>query len=140
MNRFTYPIVALALAAGACGSGSDSTTTPTTPTPTVVSIEFQGTLTQNGAATFPFAVLASGQVTATIVSLAPDSSVIVGLGVGVWDGTACQATPGIWDDKATQGTAVVGNVTAAASLCVRIYDSRGDLPQPTDYDVKVDHP
>ena len=145
MKRLTYFACALTLSVlttitvAACTS-SDNSGTTTAPTPTVLSNEFTGTLTSNGAASYPFNVLTAGTVTATIVALAPDLSQLVGFGIGVWDGFSCQATPGVWNDKASQGTIVIGSVNSAGSLCVRIYDSQGTLPQPETYDITVTHP
>ena len=139
MKRVRLLLFALALAAAACSNNSNATTTTTEPTPTTTN-EYTGTLTLNGAASFPFAVLASGRITATILSLSPDSTVLVGFGIGVWDGVACDASPGIWQDKATQGSSVIATVTASGSLCVRIYDSQGTVADPTDYDIQVSHP
>jgi hypothetical protein len=142
MNRFLYVALGIALAAAGCTS-TDQPPIPTTG-PTLLTQDFQNgdtypLLTQNGAISFPFAVQVSGEVAATLVTLAPDSTVVVGLGIGLWDGVACQAIPGVWNDRATLGSRVVGQVTGAASLCVRIYDARGDLPQPTEYLIRVEH-
>lgn len=131
--------VLMALAAGAC-TGSNNTASTTAPTPVVLSNEFTGTLTLNGAASYPFNVLTSGTVTGTIASLSPDLTQVVGFGIGVWDGLSCQAAPGVWNDRASQNTIVVGQVNAAGSLCVRIYDSQGTMPQPEAYDITVTHP
>ena len=139
MKRLIFLACALGLAAASCTNNDGATTAPTTPAP-LLSNEFTGTLTQNGAATYPFNVLASGIVTGTIVSLAPDITQLVGFGIGVWDGFSCQASPGIWNDKASQNTTVTGQVNSAGSLCVRIYDSQGTLPQPVAYDIMVTHP
>jgi hypothetical protein len=139
MNRQILLACALALTAAAC-SGSNATTTTTTPTVTTYANEFTGTLTQNGGQSYPFAVLSAGSVSASLIALSPDTTTLVGLGLGVWDGTACQAVPGVWSDKATQGTVVSGSVTSPGSLCVRIYDSTGALPQPQNFDLQVQHP
>ncbi len=144
MKRITYAACALtlavltAIAAGACSD--DSTAVIVVPTPILLSNEFTGTLTPNGAASYPFNVLSSGTVTGTIVSLSPDITQQVGFGIGIWDGLSCQASPGIWNDKATQNTIVIGSVNAAGALCVRIYDSLGTLPQPETYTITVLHP
>lgn len=139
MKRIICLLCAFGLAAASCTGNDTATTAPTTAAP-LLSNEFTGTLTQNGAASYPFTVLASGTVTGTIVSLAPDLSQLVGFGIGVWDGFSCQASPGIWNDKASQNTIVTGTVNAAGSLCVRIYDSQGTMPQPSTYDITVTHP
>ena len=133
-----FLIVAMAgfaLAASACTSDDDPL--PSTPSPTPVVDTFTGTLTRNGAQVEPFSVTVSGDVRATISRLEPDATVIVGLSIGTWNGAACQTV--ISNDNATQGTAVVGTADRQGRLCVRIYDSEGTLPQPTNYEITVQH-
>ena len=137
MNRVTYLIFTLALAATACTSNSNPVT-PAATTVTTFTIDFTGTLTQNGAFSFPFVVQSSGTLTAAIVSLVPNH--LVGFGLGVWDGVACQTVPGIWNDRAGIASIVTATATAAGSLCVRIYDSQGGIIDPVDFDVQVVHP
>ena len=124
----------LALAAGAC---TDDDPLPSTPSPTPIVDTFAGTLTRNGGVTEPFSVNASGDVRAAISKLEPDATVIVGLSIGTWNGAACQTV--ISNDNATQGTAVVGTADRQGRLCVRIYDARGTLPEPTSYEISVTH-
>jgi hypothetical protein len=90
----------------------------------------------NGAFATPFAVTRAGQVTVEITALSPDNTVTVGLTLGTWNGSACQAV--ISNDSAKLSSAVIGTATAAGTLCVRVYDV-GQLAAPTDYEVKVDH-
>jgi hypothetical protein len=147
MKRFTYLILAAAVAAAGCTSGDDNPTAPT-PAPEILTQDFDGTppggserqpLTQNGAASHAFAMLQSGTVLAQITALEPDNTVTLGFGIGLWDGFSCQAIPGVWNDRATVFSIVRGQVTGSASLCVRIYDSTGTLPQPTFYTIHVCH-
>jgi hypothetical protein len=122
------------LAAGACSS--DVTTAPTTTTPTTINESFSGTLTRNGAATYPFST-GAGSVAATVTTLSPTSTLLVGFSLGTWTGTACQNV--LVNDSATQGTVIVGSASAAGNLCVRIYDS-GSVTQPSSYQIDVVHP
>ena len=147
MRRITRFACALALAAlavtaitAAACTGNDNSGSTTAPTTALLLNEFTGTLTQNGAQSYPFNVLSSGTITGKIETLSPDLTQIVGFGIGVWDGLSCQASPGVWNDRASQNTIVEGQVNAAGSLCVRIYDSLGTLPQPQTYDILVTHP
>src|SRR5258708_6142499 len=71
-------LAAVALAFGAAACGSDTPTTPTTTTPVTVTDTFAGTLTANGAASYTFTTAASGTVTATLATLSPDTSLVVG--------------------------------------------------------------
>ena len=130
-------LIVLGLAAGAAACGSSSTpTTPTTPTPTVTDT-FNGTLNQNGATTFSFTAAASGSISATLATLAPDSTLKIGLSLGTWNGAACTIV--IANDGATQGTAVGGNINSAGNYCVRVYDI-GNVTNPVTYTVTVTHP
>jgi hypothetical protein len=129
--------VALVCASSACG-GEDEPTTPTGPTaPTTVSLTFTGTINRNGANTHPFTTDA-GRVVANLTVLSPDSTAIVGLVLGTWNGTSCQTV--IANDRAGQGTSVIGNASGSGLLCVRLYDATGELVGPTDYEVEVVHP
>jgi len=135
----------LLVALAACSSDNSIGTTPTQNSTT---IEFTGTLTSGGAASYSFAGLAAGQVSAQLADLNPatitdnagnQSNVAVGLQLGVWDGNACDGK--VSNDKIVKSTSVVANETAAGSLCVRIYDSTGALPPPSvNYDILVTHP
>ncbi len=130
----------LATAAAACNKNSTTTaTTPTTTTTTATSITeppFTGTLKLNGAATYAFTATTGGTITATLSTLAPNATGI-GLSLGTWNGSACQIV--IANDNTTQSVAVSGTVTAASSLCVRVYDV-GRLTAPVDFTVTIVHP
>lgn len=133
---------ALAVVAGCNDKNTPTTptTTPTTPTtPNTTTETFTGTLNMNGAVTFPFVAGAAGTVTATLTTVAPDSSIAIGLSLGSWTGSACQIS--IANDSATQTTAVPGTVSAPASLCVRVYDTgKVTAAQPVTFTVTVVHP
>src|SRR5262245_59705262 len=88
MSRLRILAVAVALGAVACGSSP--TTAPTPTTPVTVTDTFAGTLTANGAASYTFTTATSGTVTATLATLAPNSTLVVGLALGTWSGNACQ--------------------------------------------------
>jgi hypothetical protein len=124
-----------ALATAACG-GSD-TTTPTTATTPTTTDTFTGVLNQNGGRTHTFITARSGSVTATLVSLGPDSGLTVGLSLGTWNGNACQTV--IAKDTAVQSSSVIGTGSAAGTLCVRIYDV-GNITDPVAYQIDVVHP
>jgi hypothetical protein len=129
-------LVTLVLALAACGD--DDLVNPTDPTPPPTFTEtFSGTVTRNGAATHTFTTQASGTVTATLTTLAPDSTLIVGMSLGTWNGTACQLV--ITKDDATQGSVLTGGVSSLGSLCVRIYDV-GNVVDSIAYDITVVHP
>jgi len=139
-NRFVTTLLALAIPAlGAAGCDStDSTTTTTTTSTTPVSVTeaFSGTVTKNGAATFNFAASASGTVTAAIKTISPDTTSIMGIALGTWNGVSCQVV--VANDAATAAVSITGATTAAGSLCVRIYDV-GKLPATQTVEVTITH-
>jgi hypothetical protein len=135
MSRLTVLAVALALGTVACGS--DTTTTPTPTTPTTVTDTFAGPLTQNGAQSFQFTTATSGVITATLTTLAPNSTLIVGIALGTWNGNACQVV--LTKDSATQGSFIVGQASQSNTYCVRIFDV-GNVTDPQTFEVQVNHP
>jgi hypothetical protein len=129
----------LAISFAACSS-NDTITTPSKPTlpgNSVTEPPFTGTLKVNGAATYPFTAATAGTITATLATVTPDATVGIGLSIGTWNGAACQVV--IANDNAMQTMAITGAVTAASSLCVRVYDP-GHLTAPTDFNVTIVHP
>ncbi|MEP7116695.1 MAG: hypothetical protein ABI880_03895 [Acidobacteriota bacterium] len=133
---FAYTLMLPLLVAG-CGKDTVTPTTPTTPT--TVTDTFTGTLTINGATSHPFPVVsaAGGEVTATLKSIAPDGTAVVGMSLGTWNGTGCQAV--VSNDRAIVASAILGRATSVGTLCVRIFDS-GSLSESQDYEVQVVHP
>jgi hypothetical protein len=135
MSRLRFLAMAVALSTVACGSG---TTTPTTPTTPVSSTDtFAGALTPNGAASFPFTTAASGSITATLATLAPNSTLVVGLALGTWNGNSCQIL--LAKDSATQSSFIVGQASQSSTYCVRIYDV-GNVTDPQTFELQVNHP
>lgn len=126
----------LALVTAACDD-SVTTTTPTEPTPPATTEVFNGTINPNGAFTHTFSTARSGSVTATLNSLSPDASLRTGLSLGTWNGFSCQNV--ITKDDAVVGNSIVGSVSSAGNLCVRVYDV-GSFVEPTSYEVQVVHP
>jgi len=121
------------LGIAACDS-SDTPTTPTTPAPAITET-FTGTIATNGAISTPFTTTAAGPVSATLTSVTP--AVNMGLTLGTWNGTACQAV--ISNDNAAPAAVVTGSVTSVSSLCVRVHDV-GFVVEPVAYVVTVVHP
>ena len=137
MPRFPahLPPLFFLLALWACNDSNN--TTPTTPTtPATFTDTFSGSINPNGAATHTFTTQATGNVTATLTSVGPDSSVAIGFSMGTWNGTTCQIV--LARDSVTQGAVIVGNTTAG-TLCVRLYDV-GNLQASVTYEAQVVHP
>jgi hypothetical protein len=141
LNARAILLAVAVLATGACSNDAiSSLTTPTNPT--IFTDTFTGTLSQNGSFTHSFTTASLGAVSASIVNLQPTSSQIVGLSLGVWNGTACSTSPatgGSSSDIATSGSSITLNATAAGSLCVRLYDV-GFITSPVLYTLQVTHP
>ncbi len=143
---FARLIVLLALAAlmtSACSdntlsqlaAASQTTSNPSTDT-------FTGTLSKNGAFTHIFTITTLGAVTVTIVALSPDNAQLVGLSLGVWNGTGCSTSPatgGSATDVATTGSTITLNATGAGNLCARLYDV-GFVTTPVLYTMQITHP
>ena len=134
-----FPLLAL-LALGVAACDDEQPGTPTNPTPPAATVteSFEGTLNRNGAVTFSFTVGATGQVTATLMTLTAAEGTKIGLSLGNWNGTTCQIV--LANDNAIQGTFVTGNMSSAGSLCVRLYDAAGTLSGTASFKVDVVHP
>jgi hypothetical protein len=144
MHRFRRPKVLLLgaaiLAMTACSNSA--TQAPTTTTAAPVTDTFTGTLSANGAFTHIFSVSTLGAVSVSIVSLSPNTAQVVGLSLGVWNGSACSTSPatgGSASDIATTGSTITLNTTAAGSLCARLYDV-GFITTPVLYSMQITHP
>jgi hypothetical protein len=129
-------LAALALGAAACNNGSSSTSPSTI---TITEPPFIGTLNVNGAVTQPFAATSFGTATITLNSLDPnpDNTAKVSMALGTWNGAACAIV--IANDAATAGTVLLGTITAAGNLCVRMSDP-GILTGPVTFNVSIVHP
>lgn len=115
----------------------DPITPPTAPDP--VTETFSGSITRNGAESKPFTVSAPGAVTATLKTIGADNTLVVGFMLGNWLNDSCSVV--VANDSATGGTILTGTMSAAGTLCVRMYDV-GNVPAGASvpYSVEVVHP
>jgi hypothetical protein len=130
-------LLALLFMAGAapgCGANTAALTAPTLPTATDT---YSGTMTRNGGFDYPFASTQAGTVTASFTNIGIDNTIALGLGLGTWNGSTCSIL--LVNDNATVGVTVSGAVSAAGSLCVRVFDV-GYVGDPLAYQVQVVHP
>jgi hypothetical protein len=126
---------AAALTAMACGD--DDPVLPTDPsTPVLITQAFDDSLNPNGGRTHQFNADRAGDVIASLTSLAPDPEVVIGLGIGTWNGVSCSIT--IANDNARLNVAIIGSATGTGAFCVRVYDV-GNLTGSIDYTVTVQH-
>ena len=137
--RRSFGFVAALILAGVLAPGCEEATPPPDPTPTPdpVTERFSGTLTVNGAITFPFSANRAGTVTARLVTVAPDATTVLGLSIGTLFAGQCQTV--IANDNATQNATVTGQASAQGSLCARVYDV-GRLTGSITFEITVDHP
>jgi hypothetical protein len=136
VRRTLVPLALVLLTATACSNNTVTTTAPTTPTSTISEPFGPASLNTNGAFTWTFAVAVPGPVAATVQTVSPDSTVVIGLALGTWNGTGCQIIVPI--ENARQGTSVSGNISTAGNLCVRVYDV-GNVVHPESVSVVVTH-
>ena len=136
-------VVLLAVATTACSDNTLSQlASASNPAPNPQTEVFTGTLSTNGAFQHIFTTTTLGAVTVSITSLAPTSSQIVGLSLGVWTGSQCSTSPqtgGAANDTATTGSSITLNATAAGNLCARLYDV-GFVTTPVLYTMTITHP
>jgi len=120
MHRFSCRALLLSIAILAMGACSNNNPIVPTPPSGPVTDTYSGTLSKNGAFTHAFSISSLGSITASIVSLAPNVSQIVGFQLGVWNGTSCTASSST--DVATTGSSITLTASSAGIVCVRLYD------------------
>ena len=131
------PLLILSMLALA-GCGSDSSTTPTSPTePTYTTDTYTGTLNASETGQHPFTAKTGGAITITMSSLSPTSTVVVGIGLGTWNGTACNVT--LQTSAATTGSQYNASAISAGNFCVTVFDF-GNITEATTYSLTVTHP
>jgi hypothetical protein len=138
MRRRLVSGVVLSALAAVMGAGCNkvSTTTPVQPSPTAITESFSGTLTVNGAVTFPFPVTTAGNLTGTLKAIGPDDTAVIGMAIGTFAGTTCQIV--LANDNAGKSSIITGVVNASGILCARIYDV-GKITGPVTFTIDVNH-
>jgi hypothetical protein len=126
------------LALAACSKNSPAPTSPSAPASTTDS--FSASIAQTSSVTHLFKVAANGQVTVTLTSVAPLSTMALGIGMMTSDGTNCITTT-TQNDDARANTPALQGIAVAGNYCIRVYDS-GNIPVSTSvtYTVTVAHP
>ena len=127
--------VSALLLVSACTSSSSPTPTPTA-TPPATTDTFTGTLAQNSSVLNTFTVNATGTVTFILVSLQPQSTITMGLGVGTPNGGSCGVST--TQENFKVGTAFTTTLSAG-TYCVVLYDL-GNMIGPNTYTLTVLHP
>lgn len=141
-------VVSVGLAPAACGKDdtptsptSTTTTTTTTTAAAAVTEEFTGTLQVRGARFYSFEVPTNGTVTVSLdrvggVTGVP-STIWVGLGVGVPEGTDCTTTTSL--STQAGGGPHISTTLAPGTYCARIYDI-GNLAVAAPFGITIGHP
>ena len=130
-TRATLASISMLIAA-ACAQ----TTTPTTSSPGLqVTDSFTGTLVQGGSATNDFTVTTDGAISITLVSLSPQGTITMGVGIGTPSAATCVVTQS--QENVKVGTPITGTLTAG-SYCVELYDL-GNMAGSDTYAINVVH-
>jgi hypothetical protein len=141
MNRGIARIAAVLVLMAGCGSHMS---TPSGPSSSIVTDTFSGTVAQ-GATSFGennrnhFTVRSAGDITATLIKLAPTDTLSMGLGIGLFS----SATSTCVLDVVSAVKLNVSLIRAAqgpGEFCVGVYDVGGVQQTPFDYSVSVIHP
>jgi len=104
-------------------------------TPVSVTETFSGKLTPADSKLHSFKV-GAGVVTTILSTVGPDSTLVLGFGVGTWDGTSCTVV--MQNDNAVQGSYLIGTATATIEMCVKAYDV-GNIVEEATYEFSVVH-
>ncbi len=132
LRRHTATIVALALvtsAISACGS----TAAPSAP----VTETLSGILVPTALSYSVITASGGGDISITLVSLSPLSTITVGVGIGVTTSNGCALQYSQENFKV--GTVWNTSLSGKGLYCVAIYDI-GQTAQNVNYTLKVTHP
>ncbi len=135
-----------AVAVAACGDDTPTSPTTTTTTttavaaPASVSEQFTGSVPVGGSRFYAFEVGTFGTVTLTIDRVGGGgvpTSVWVGLGLGVPEGTGCATTTSL--NTQSGAGPHISSTLAAGTYCASIYDI-GNLGAPAPFAATIAHP
>jgi hypothetical protein len=141
LTSLTRGLAALMLVAVSTACDDAGPTTPTDPDTTVTNFTetFSGSLSRNGAITFPFHATAKGTATATLASVLPDNTVPLGFSMGTWSALAQTCSAVISNDNTLEFMQITGTVGDAGDLCLRVYDL-GRIATTAKFTLTVVHP
>jgi hypothetical protein len=133
-----FTCLLLAFWSAGCGN-SQSTTAPSTTTTSPTTDTFASIVYMGGAVTRSFTVSQAGTVSATLVSAAPPSTIVVGLGVGIplLNGTGCLLNRSV--NTAAGPAARVETAVDPGVYCVQIFDV-GNITAPVSFTIDIVHP
>ena len=110
-----------------------------TPTPTTADLFFSSQLMARGSVSRSFTTTRSGEVKVVFTALLPETSALVAVSLGSFDGTICTPTTTV---VVAQGStdAVITTTLAAGNHCVRIADQNATLTKTNDFSITVNYP
>jgi hypothetical protein len=125
------PLVLLgALLVGGCAGTDNGVTGPSTTD------TFTGTLLASGNISYAVTVKANGELDLTLTTLAPQTTITVGLGIGVPSGSSCSLITAA--ENAKVGSTLPASVTPG-TYCVLVYDV-GNIQGSDSFTLSVLHP
>lgn len=117
--------------------GAACETTPTTPseeTTTSTTITYSSKVSPGGFTWRSFPVAPAGTVTLQLVSLSPDSEGVVGLGLGILEGTNCLISIQVETAPGTEPQ--ISTSLAVGNYCAKVTDL-GSLTRTQDFSVSI---
>lgn len=133
--RFAAVFAAL-VTSMACGSTPTEPTAPPAPVYELKTSTFPGKVTTGGSVGFPFTVVNPGDISLSIIELAPVSTLTMGLALGSWDAAASLCTQQLTTNTATLNTVFSASPSAPGEYCVGIFDI-GNVQVSSDFTLKV---
>ena len=100
---------------------------------------FSGTVNVGSQDIHTFTVSQNGEVDVTLTSAAPPSTIVMGVGVGVPNGSACTFVAGGSVQTAAGSTSQIYGIVSSGTYCVEVYDV-GNATSSVTYSVNVAHP
>jgi len=117
--------------------GASCSSTPASPTGPSTKETFSGTIGVGGSASHDVTVGTSSNLTVTLTSLVPQTTITVGLGVGQPDAATGTCVLASYTNSANAGRAITVAVNKG-TLCTKIYDV-GNILTTVDYTLSVEH-
>ena len=130
-------VVIIVALAGAIACGAK---TPTEPAPVydLKTETFTGSVITGGKAPFRFSVVNPGDIQVAITTLAPLSTITMGIGLGYWDAPTAACIEQLSTTAATLNVAFSASPSSAGEYCVTIFDT-GNVQTSSDFTLTVTH-
>ena len=129
--------MAITIACAACGSPLSPSQEAELAAANSLTDTFSGTVGVAGQVTHPFVVRGGGAVSLTLTAIGPNSTTLISLGLGGWNGVTCAiqlSTP-----QARLSEVYQASVGSAGNYCLVVADT-GTFTGDVTYAVQVVHP